>query len=100
MKAKVFQVGLLVASIFTVTSMAHAEEKEIYTPHPVAISSYIQDYNVSRDEAIRRLNIMNESKFITDKIIGEFGEENIAGIFFDNNSKDFRMVVRTTKKVV
>lgn len=37
MKAKVFQVGLLVASIFAVTSMAHAETVTI---EPLAVESY------------------------------------------------------------
>ncbi|WP_298974651.1 hypothetical protein [uncultured Psychrobacter sp.] len=93
MKAKVFQVGLLVASIFAVTSMAHAEDVVI---QPLAIESYSKDFKVSTQEAERRLKIESQLDYIVQKLNEQFGES-IASVYFDNG-QDFKLVVRTTKK--
>jgi hypothetical protein len=93
MKAKVFQVGLLVASIFAVTSMAHAETVTI---EPLAVESYSKEFNVSAQEAERRLTIQSQLDYITKKLDEQFGDT-IASVYFDNG-QDFKLVVRTTKK--
>lgn len=61
-----------------------------------AIDSYAKDFNVSSLEAAKRLALMDKSDLISDKIIKEFGEDSIAGVF--DNSDDFKFVVRTTRK--
>lgn len=54
MKSKIFQVGLLAASIFAVTGVAHAEN---ITIEPLAVESYSKEFGVSAQEAERRLTI-------------------------------------------
>lgn len=93
MKAKVFQVGLLVASIFTVSNIAHAETVSI---DPLATESYSKEFNVSAQEAERRLTIQTQLDYITKKLNEQFGDT-IASVYFDNG-QDFKLVVRTTKK--
>lgn len=93
MKSKMFQISLLVASIFTVSSMAHAETISIdaYTAE-----NYSKDFNVSVQEAERRLAIQSQLDYITKKLDEQFGDT-IASVYFDNGL-DFKLVVRTTKK--
>ncbi|MBA2056312.1 trypsin-like serine protease [Psychrobacter cryohalolentis] len=93
MKSKMFQISLLVASIFTVSSMAHAETISIdaYTAE-----NYSKDFNVSVQEAERRLAIQSQLDYITKKLHEQFGDT-IASVYFDNGL-DFKLVVRTTKK--
>lgn len=93
MRNKVFQVGFLVASIFTVISMAHAEDVVI---QPFAIESYSKDFQVSTQEAERRLKVESQLDYIVQKLNEQFGES-IASVYFDNG-QDFKLVVRTTKK--
>lgn len=93
MKKKIFQVGLLMASIFAVTSMAHAETVSI---DPLAVESYSKEFNVSAQEAERRLTIQSQLDYITKKLDEQFGDT-IASVYFDNG-QDFKLVVRTTKK--
>lgn len=93
MKARVFQVGLLVASIFAVANMAHAETVTI---EPLAVESYSKEFNVSAQEAERRLTIQSQLDYITKKLDEQFGDT-IASVYFDNG-QDFKLVVRTTKK--
>lgn len=93
MKSKMFQISLLVASIFTVSSMAHAETISIdaYTAE-----NYSKDFNVSVQEAERRLAIQSQLDYIIKKLDEQFGDT-IASVYFDNGL-DFKLVVRTTKK--
>lgn len=93
MKAKVFQVGLLVASIFAVSNMAHAETVSI---DPLAVESYSKEFSVTSQEAERRLTIVSQLDSITQKLNTQFGDS-IASVYFDNGN-DFKLVVRTTKK--
>lgn len=93
MKANIFQVSLLVGSIFAVSSTVHAEEVAI---QPLAIESYSKDFNVSTQEAERRLKIESQLDYILDGLDDQFGES-IASVYFDNG-QDFKLVVRTTKK--
>ena len=93
MEARVIQVSLLVGSMFAVTSMAHAEDVVI---QPLAIESYSKDFQVSTQEAERRLKIESQLDYIVQKLNEQFGES-IASVYFDNG-QDFKLVVRTTKK--
>lgn len=81
--------------MFTCTQISTAAEtQKIISPQ--AIESYIKQFNVSSDEAKKRLEIMDQSQIIVDKVIKEFGEDLIAGVFFDNG-EEFKFIVRTTK---
>ena len=62
-----------------------------------AAVEYSKSYSVSVAEATRRLEIMEKQTEIVEKIEGMFGDS-IAGIYFDNENNDFRLVVRTVKK--
>ncbi|MBU5618075.1 hypothetical protein KPY62_13435 [Psychrobacter sp. TAE2020] len=93
MKARVFQVGLLVASIFAVANMAHAETVSI---DPLAVESYSKEFNVSAKEAERRLTIVSQLDYIVQNLNEQFGDS-IGSVYFDNG-QDFKLVVRTTKK--
>ena len=93
MKAKVFQVGLLVASIFAISNIAHAETVSI---DPLAVESYSKEFNVSDQEAKRRLTIVSQLDYIVQNLNKQFGDS-IGSVYFDNG-QDFKLVVRTTKK--
>lgn len=101
MKANVFQLGLLTASIFAVPSIAQAEaientqldEAETLT---LDAKQYAASYDVSLEEAMRRLVIMFDLKDQVGTIASEEGES-YAGSYFDNGSQ-FGLVVRTTSE--
>lgn len=65
-------------------------------PEPV-VQSYMADYNIEKEEAIKRLEIISNSSLISDKLIEKFGDSLIAGVFFEHYP-EFKVVVRTTKK--
>ncbi|HAG3077921.1 TPA: S1 family peptidase [Salmonella enterica] len=89
----------LALTLFLVSPLALSAEPEPARPivSQQAIASYAKDFNVSSSEAARRLALMEKSDLISNKIIKEFGEDSIAGVFFDN-SEDFKFVIRTTRK--
>ena len=93
MRNKVFQVGFLVASIFAISNVAYAETVTIHT---LAIESYSKEFNVSSQEAERRLIIESQLDYIVQKLNEEF-DDSISSIYFDNG-KEFKLVIRTTKK--
>ena len=93
MKAKIFQASLLMASIFAVSNIAYAETVSI---DPLAAESYSKEFNVSIQEAERRLTIVSQLDLVTQKLNDQFGDS-IASVYFDNG-QDFKLVVRTTKK--
>lgn len=88
---------LLIASTFlSLSQFSFAADIE-ESVSSQAVSSYMQQFNVSYEEATRRLKIMDESQTLAADIVKELGENSIAGVFFDNG-KDFKILVRTTKK--
>lgn len=58
---------------------------------------YAKEFKVSEEEAERRISIMSQSDYISEKIIEKFGEKDIAGVFFENEG-NFKLVVRTTRQ--
>ena len=50
---------------------------------PLAIESYVKEFNVSNAEAQKRLTIMVQNDEIVGKLNDEFGDS-IASIFYDN----------------
>lgn len=60
------------------------------------IQTYIKEFGVSQDEAVRRLDMMNYSQPLIDELKNTFGDS-IVAIYFDNGV-DFKLVVRTTAK--
>lgn len=62
-----------------------------------AASLYAESFNVSQQEAEKRISIMSQTDEISKKIIDKFGEKDIAGIFFVHEG-DFKLIVRTTKQ--
>lgn len=60
------------------------------------IEFYVDEFKVSRDEAIKRLDMMNNSHSLVDELKSTF-KDSIASIYFDNG-KEFKLVVRTTIK--
>lgn len=87
----------LALTLFSLSHSALSAEPARPLLSQEAIASYAKDFNVSPLEASKRLALMEKSDLISDKIIKEFGENSIAGVFFDN-SEDFKFVVRTTRK--
>ncbi|USZ15269.1 hypothetical protein NGM44_02415 [Moraxella sp. FZFQ2102] len=63
--------------------------------HPLAVESYVKEFNVSTEEAQKRLRIMSQTDEIVTKINREFGDS-IASIFY-KNEQDFKMVIRTSR---
>lgn len=62
-----------------------------------AAVEYSKSYNVTIQEATYRLKIMADQEEIIRLIKGKFGDD-IAGIYFDNEGNEFKLVVRTSKK--
>lgn len=91
---KFLKFGLLTASITLFSNFANAEDKQI--PEAI-VESYSKDFSVSKDEALKRIKIMERSNLIIQKIIDKFGEDSIAGLYFEHG-KSFKLVVRTTKQ--
>lgn len=90
---KFLKFGLLTASVAFFTNVANAED---ITIQPVAIESYSKEFNVSSQEAERRLKIQSQLPYIVQKLSDEFGDS-IASVYFDNG-QEFKLIVRTTKK--
>lgn len=59
----------------------------------LAAESYSKEFNVTTDEADRRLNIMGKADEIHQKLKDNFGSENISSIYFDNKA-DFKVGLR------
>lgn len=106
MKAKIFQAGLLATSILAVSANVQAEtnqsdvientqldEAEMLT---LDAQQYAASYDVSLEEAMRRLVIMQGLKDQVETVANEEGE-NYAGSYFDNEGQ-FGLVVRTTSE--
>lgn len=83
----------MVASIFAISNIAHAETVSI---DPLAVESYSKEFNVSDQEAKRRLTIVSQLDYIVQNLNKQFGDS-IGSVYFDNG-QDFKLVVRTTKK--
>lgn len=84
---------LLIASTFlSLSQFSFAADIE-ESVSSQAVSSYMQQFNVSYEEATRRLKIMDESQTLAADIVKELGENSIAGVFFDNG-KDFKILGR------
>lgn len=88
--------SLLVATIALISTQTFANDSSSKVPKQT-VESYVKDFSVSEAEALRRLNIMSNSDIITKKLIEKFGEDLIAGVFFEHEG-DFKINVRTTKK--
>lgn len=58
------------------------------------IEVYVTEFDISREEATRRLDLISHSQPIIDEMQAKFGDD-IVSIYFDNNG-EFRLVVRTT----
>lgn len=56
--------------------------------------AYAETYNVSEDEAVRRLALMHDSSVALANISTEVGDE-LGGIYFDNGP-DFSLTINTT----
>lgn len=93
MLSKFLKFGLLTAGITLFSNFSNAEDVKIHLP---AIESYSKEFNVSSQEAERRLKIQSQLSYIVQKLNDEFGDS-IASVYFDNG-QDFKLVVRTTKK--
>lgn len=92
-----FRVSYFLLAAFLFPSLAIAsEESPVDIPLQV-IDSYVKSYNVSKDEAVKRLEIMSNSDLVMNKLIDKFGDDLIAGVFYEHKN-DFKIVVRTTKK--
>ena len=90
--------SFLIGSLFLMPIQAFsATDNAVPKINKEAIKTYSRDFSVSEDEASRRLAIMAKSDLITQRIIEKFGEDIIAGVYFDNGS-EFKVNVRTTKK--
>lgn len=62
-----------------------------------AINSYVSDTGVSVEEAEKRLDIMDNSNEIYEKLSNLFGEDIISSVYF-NNGEDFHLEVRLSDK--
>lgn len=93
MKAKHIKLSFIATSLFMISSMVNAETVSI---NPLAMESYSKEFNVSAQEAERRLTITSKSDYIAQKMNEQFGDS-IESMYFDNG-KEFKLVVRTTKK--
>lgn len=60
------------------------------------IEFYSREFKVSRDEAIKRLDMMANSRPLINELEDKY-KESLASIYFDNG-KEFKLVVRTTEK--
>lgn len=60
------------------------------------IEVYMTEFDISRNEAIRRLDLIGHSQPIIDEMQAKFGD-NITSIYFDNKN-EFQLVVRTSAK--
>ena len=106
MKANVFQLGLLAASIFAVPNIAQAETSQGEAIESTQLDDaemltldakqYAATYDVTLEEAMRRLVIMFDLKDQIETIVSEEGES-YAGSYFDNDGP-FGLVVRTTSE--
>lgn len=94
MLSKFLKFGLLTAGITLFSNFANAEDKQILE---AIVQSYSKDFSVPRDVALQRIKIMERSDLIIKKIVDKFGEDSIAGIYFEHG-KNFKLVVRTTKQ--
>lgn len=93
MKAKHIKLSFIATSLFMISSMVNAETVSI---NPLAMESYSKEFNVSAQEAERRLTITSKSDYIAQKMNEQFGDS-IESMYFDNG-QEFKLVVRTTKK--
>ena len=106
MKSKIFQVSLLAASVFAVSNIAKAETNQSDVVENIQLDEaemltldakqYAASYDVSLEEAMRRLVIMYDLKDQVETVANEEGE-NYAGSYFDNEGQ-FGLVVRTTSE--
>ena len=80
MLLKFMKLGFLTASISFFANLANAEDVNI---EPLAIESYSKEFNVSAQEAEKRLIIQSQLDYITKKLNEQFGDA-IASVYFDN----------------
>lgn len=57
---------------------------------------YMEDFQVSEEEAKYRLNIMSKNNLILNQLLEKYGESNISAFYFDNTSNEFGAVLHTT----
>lgn len=91
--------NVLIALIFSFSineAYAAVDTDLPQTPEAI-VKSYSKDFGVNNTEALRRLKIMQMSNSIAEKIIEKFGEDSIAGFYFDHGN-DFKITIRTTKQ--
>lgn len=91
-QVKMIALSLTMLTMFTST-ISHAEDSDV---NRMLIETYVQEFHVSHDEAVRRLEMMNDSYPLIDELKGVFGDS-ITAIYFDNGD-EFKLVVRTTAK--
>ncbi|WP_049236800.1 trypsin-like serine protease [Moraxella canis] len=82
---------LTLSIVLSFCSISHARDSVL---DESLIEVYIAEFDISREEAIRRLDLINHSQSIIDEMQAKFGDD-IVSIYFDNES-EFRLVVRTT----
>ena len=79
----------------TLTSInAIAQDKEAFN---FAAQNYAKVYNVSVNEANRRLSVMARYSDIEKELRNEFGDD-IAGVYFDSTPELLQLTVRTSRK--
>lgn len=60
------------------------ERSENISMKNMAFESYAKEYEVTLEEAEKRLHVMESANDIYQKLIDNFGEDNISSAFFDN----------------
>lgn len=85
---------LFVVGILAQLSIGSAYAENDYNK---VVDYYSKSFGVDKEEANRRLEIMSKFEVINEQLIKEFGDD-IAGVFYDTDGDDFKIVVRTTKK--
>lgn len=84
---------MMLVSFFALLScnISHAQNQDW---DESLIEVYVAEFDISREEATRRLDLISHSQPIIDEMQAKFGDD-IVSIYFDNNG-EFRLVVRTT----
>ncbi|USZ14130.1 hypothetical protein NKT77_09395 [Moraxella sp. FZLJ2107] len=84
---------MMLVSFFALLScnISHAQNQDW---DESLIEVYVTEFDISREEATRRLDLISHSQPIIDEMQAKFGDD-IVSIYFDNNG-EFRLVVRTT----
>lgn len=88
---KIFKVLLLSLMALSASHVTFSKELD-----DELVNFYIQEFKVNQDEAVKRLQIMNNSEPLIHELQNMFGD-NITSIYFDNG-QDFKLVIRTTAR--